>query len=240
MRVLRSILSAAFFLMFGIGGLLFSFVLLFPLSKASARRILRMLFRFFVWAGGKAGLFAVDLSGEDRRRLKSATGSVVVSNHQTLIDAVILISLLGDSVCVTKKAVSRNPFMRVVARKILVVNDGPLAVVETADRYLRDGVNVVVFPEGTRTPVDAPEHVFHRGAAHIAIRSGVRVELVSMNCDLRILAKNQPWWDVGDRTATYSVRCKGYLDPSAFVRDGQSRKATAANLTARMGEGVFG
>lgn len=240
MRVLRSILSAAFFLMFGIGGLLFSFVLLFPLSKASARRILRMLFRFFVWAGGKTGLFAVDLSGEDRRRLQSATGSVVVSNHQTLIDAVILISLLGDSVCVTKKAVSRNPFMRVVARKILVVNDGPLAVVETADRYLRDGVNVVVFPEGTRTPVDAPEHVFHRGAAHIAIRSGVCVELVSMNCDLRILAKNQPWWDVGDRTATYSVRCKGYLDPSAFVRDGQSRKATAANLTARMGEGVFG
>ena len=240
MRVLRSILSAAFFLMFGIGGLLFSFVLLFPLSKASARRILRMLFRFFVWAGGKTGLFAVDLSGEDRRRLQSATGSVVVSNHQTLIDAVILISLLGDSVCVTKKAVSRNPFMRVVARKILVVNDGPLAVVETADRYLRDGVNVVVFPEGTRTPVDAPEHVFHRGAAHIAIRSGVRVELVSMNCDLRILAKNQPWWDVGGRTATYSVRCKGSLDPSAFVRDGQSRKATAANLTARMGEGVFG
>ena len=105
---------------------------------------------------------------------------------------------------------------------------------------LRSGVNVVVFPEGTRTPADAPEHVFHRGAAHMAIQSDSPVETVSMRCDLEILAKRQPWWDVGDRTATYSVRCKGSLDPSAFVRDGQSRKATAANLTARMGEGVFG
>ena len=240
MRVLRSILSAAFFLMFGIGGLLFSFVLLFPLSKKSARCILRMLFRFFVWAGEKVGLFIVDISQEDRRRLKSSTGSVVVSNHQTLIDAVILISLLGDSVCVTKKAVSRNPFMQVVAKKILVVNDGPLAVVGTANRYLQDGVNVVVFPEGTRTPADAPNHVFHRGAAHIAIRSGTRVELVNMNCDLKILAKNQPWWDVGDRTAIYSVRCKGTLVSSAFQHTGQSRKVAAAELTARMIEGVFG
>ena len=240
MRVLRSILSAAFFLMFGAGGLLFSLVLLFPISKISARRILRMLFRFFVWAGGKTRLFIVDISPEDRRRLGATTGSVVVSNHQTLIDAVILISLLGDSVCVTKKAVSSNPFMRVVAKKILVVNDGALAVVGSAGRYLQDGVNVVVFPEGTRTPADAIEHVFHRGAAHIAIRSGARVELVSMDCDLKILAKNQPWWDVGDRTARYSVRCKGTLDPIAFVCDGLSQKESAARLTSRMCEGVFG
>ena len=240
MRVLRSILSAAFFLMFGTGGLLFSLVLLFPVPKSCARRILRVLFRFFVWAGAKVRLFRVDVSSEHRRRLGSVSGSVVVSNHQTLIDAVILISLLGDSVCVTKEAVSRNPFMRVVARKILVVNDGPIAVVRSAARYLKEGINVVVFPEGTRTPADAPEHVFHRGSAHIAIQSSSPVELVSMDCDMNILAKGQPWWDVGDRTATYTVRCKGRIDTVDFASAEESSKKAAIRLNDMMQKGVFG
>ena len=240
MRVLRSILSAAFFLMFGTGGLLFSFLLLFPVPKTYARRILRALFRFFVWAGAKVGLFRIEISADDRRRLKSVSGAVVVSNHQTLIDAVILISLLGDSVCVTKEAVSRNPFMRVVARKILVVNDGPIAVVRSAAHYLKEGINVVVFPEGTRTPADAPEHVFHRGSAHIAIQSSSPVELVSMDCDMNILAKGQPWWDVGDRTATYTVRCKGRIDAADFAKGEESPKEAAIRLNDMMQKGVFG
>lgn len=240
MRVLRSILSAAFFLMFGTGGLLFSLLLLFPVPKTCARRILRVLFRFFVWAGTKVRLFRVEASLEDRRRLKSVSGSVVVSNHQTLIDAVILISLLGDSVCVTKEAVSRNPFMRVVARKILVVNDGPVAVVRSAARYLKEGINVVVFPEGTRTPADAPEHVFHRGSAHIAIQSASPVELVSMDCDMNVLAKGQPWWDVGDRTATYKVQCKGCIDAADFAKCEESSKEAAIRLNDMMQKGVFG
>lgn len=240
MRVLRSMSSAAFFLMFGAGGLLFSLFLLFPVSKPFARRILRFLFRFFVWAGGKARLFSVEISPDDRRRLKSVSGSVVVANHQTLIDAVILISLLGDSVCITKEEVRRNPFMLVTAKKILVVNDNPVAVVRSAARYLKDGVNVVVFPEGTRTPADAPEHIFRRGSAHIAIQSGAPVELVSMDCDLAILAKGQPWWDVGDRTAVYRVRCRGCIDADVSAGWEQSRKDAAARLTGRMKEGVFG
>ena len=239
MRVLRSILSAAFFLMFGTGGLLFSFLLLFPVPKTCARRILRALFRFFVWAGARVGMFRIEISADDRRRLKSVSGSVVVSNHQTLIDAVILISLLGDSVCVTKEAVSRNPFMRVVARKILVVNDGPIAVVRSAARYLEEGINVVVFPEGTRTPVDAPKHVFHRGSAHIAIRSAAPVELVSMDCDLNILAKGQPWWDVGDRTAVYAVKCKGCINAADFANGEVSPKDAAMRLNEEMRKGVF-
>ena len=240
MRVLRSILSAAFFLMFGTGGLLFSLLLLFPVPKVQARRILRVLFRFFVWAGTKVRLFRVDVSPADRHRLKSVAGSVVVSNHQTLIDAVILISLLGDSVCVTKEAVSRNPFMRVVARKILVVNDGPIAVVRSAAHYLKEGINVIVFPEGTRTPADAPEHVFHRGSAHIAIQSASSVELVSMDCDMNVLAKGQPWWDVGGRTATYKVQCKGRIDATVFANGEGSSKKAAIRLNDMMHKGVFG
>ena len=41
MRFVRSILCAVFFLLFGVGGLFFSFVLLFPLPQAFSQRIER-------------------------------------------------------------------------------------------------------------------------------------------------------------------------------------------------------
>lgn len=228
--------------MFGVGGLVFSFLLLFPVSRPFARRILRNLFRFFVWMGGATRLFRVEVCDEDKLRLASVSGAVVVSNHQTLIDAVILISLLGDSVCVTKQAVSRNPFMRVVARSILVVNDGPTAVMRQAVRYLSDGVNVLVFPEGTRIPKDAPEHIFRRGAAHIAVQAGVPVELVLLECDAGVLAKGQPWWDVKDGVITYKVSVRGTIAPESFplVGGDAGRKRIAAGLTEMMHKGIFG
>lgn len=242
MRFLRAILGGFFYLMFGVGGLLFSFALLFPVPQSAARRVLRRLFRFFVWLGGATRLFRVEVSHDDRMRFSALSGAVVVSNHQTLIDAVILISLLGDSVCVTKEAISRNPFMRIVARSILVVNDGPVAVMRQAVRYISDGVNVLVFPEGTRIPRSASEHVFRRGAAHIALQAKAPVELVSLECDADVLAKGQPWWDVKDRTVVYKVSSKGAVQPSAFPKETAimgSRQA-AAELADMMHRGIFG
>ncbi len=242
MRFLRAILGGFFYLMFGVGGLLFSFALLFPVPQSAARRVLRSLFGFFVWLGGITRLFRVDVSQEDRKRFASLSGAVVVSNHQTLIDAVILISLLGDSVCVTKEAVSRNPFMRVVARSVLVVNDGPVAVMRQAVRYLSEGVNVLVFPEGTRVPQKAREHVFRRGAAHIAIQAKAPVGLVLIECDETVLAKGQPWWDVKDRTVVYRVSARGIVMPADFPLNDPacgSRQA-ASQLTDIMHRGIFG
>ena len=243
MRLARSILCAAFFLLFGTGGLAFSLVLLFPLPQTFSRRALRTSFRFFVWLGRMTHLFRVELSPEDRQRLASLQGAVVVSNHLTLIDAVILISLVGDSVCVTKEAVSRNPFMRAVARNILIVNDSPVDVVRSAGRYLSSGVNVMVFPEGTRTPADAPKHVFRRGAAHIALQAGAPVETISLSCDPPVLGKGQPWWDVGGRTGVYTLRCRGRivgLETGGEREPDVSVRARAEELTAQMHERIFG
>ena len=238
----RSILCAAFFLMFGVGGLAFSLVLLFPLPKPFARRMLKMSFQFFVWLARVTRLFRVEITDGDRRTLAACRGGVVVSNHLTLIDVIILLSVMGDSVCVTKEAVSRNPFMRTVARNVLIVNEGPLAVLRLAKGHLSGGVNVVVFPEGTRTPVDDPEHAFHRGAAHIALRSGAPVEMVTIDCDPPVLGKRQPWWDVGSRTIVYTVRYRGRIEtpPPDGRKVAGSMRTMAMALTAQMHERMFG
>ena len=243
MRFARSILCAAFFLMFGAGGLAFSLVLLFPMPKPAARSLLRGSFRLFVWFARVTRLFRVEVPEGDRREIAGFKGCVVVSNHLTLIDVIIIFSLAGDSVCVTKESVRRNPFMRAVARNVLIVNEGPVEVLNLARRHLADGVNVVVFPEGTRTPADDPEHAFRRGAAQIAIRSGAPVEMVYIRCDPPVLGKRQPWWDVGGRMIVYEVRYLGRIGVEAArdVRSGAgSVRASAMELTAQMHERMFG
>ena len=241
MRFLRTLLCSAFFLVFGIGGLLFSAALCLPLPKPTMRAMLRVQFRFFVWAARATRLFVVEVSDADRAAFRSFRGSVIVSNHISLIDIVILVSLAGDSVCVTKGSVGGNPFLRMIARKTLIVNEGPVEVLGKAAQYLADGVNVIVFPEGTRTPADAPLHRFQRGAAHLALRTGAPVETVFMESDPPVLGKRQPWWDVGATTIRYSVRHRGRIGVEAFRGTDyiEARKASR-ELTESMRRKVFG
>lgn len=241
MRFARSILSGAFFLSFGAGGLLLSLVLLLPLPQTWPRKLFRASFCLFVWAGEVTRLFRVELSPADRKAIASLRGAVVVANHPSLIDIVILVSLMGESVCITKAAAGRNPFMRVIVRNVLIVNDGPIEVLERARRALSQGMNVIVFPEGTRTPVDAEKHVFHRGAAQIALRTAAPVETVFISSDPPVLGKVQHWWEVGGRTVVYTVRYRGRIQipsPKPAV-SATALHSEAAKLAEQMHERIF-
>ena len=240
-RFLRSLLCAAFFTAFGLGSILFSVLLLMPVSRPVARGVQRALFSLFVWLGKVTHLFVVEATPEDRARFKGFRGSVIVSNHITLIDFVILVSLLSDTVCVTKEAVGRNPLLRIVARKILVVNTGPEDVLRQSRQYLAEGVNVVVFPEGTRTPATDAEHVFRRGAAHLALAAGVPVETLFIACDPPVLGKHQPWWAVGSRTVRYSFAYRGRIPavPAVPLDDYAAQRRRSRELTQQMRERVF-
>ena len=241
MRFLRSLLCAAFFTAFGLGSLLFSAFLLLPVSRPVARGVQHALFSLFVWLGKVTRLFVVEATPEDRARFKGFRGSVIVSNHISLIDFVILVSLLGDTVCITKEAVGRNPLLRIVARKILVVNTGPEDVLRQSRQYLAEGVNVVVFPEGTRTPATDTEHVFRRGAAHLALVAGAPVETLFIACNPPVLGKHQPWWSVGSRTIRYSFAYRGRIPaaPAVPLDDYATQRRRSREITQQMRERVF-
>lgn len=204
------------------------------------RKMLRAQFRLFVWGAKVTRLFVVEATEDDRRAFRSFRNSVIVANHISLIDFVILVSLLGDSVCVTKGAVGGNPFLRMIARKMLVINEGPVEVLRKSCQYLAEGVNVIVFPEGTRTPVDAPTHRFHRGAAHLALRTGASVETMFIDSNPHVLGKHQPWWDVGSMTIRYTFRYRGRIDvPRSEGADYSALRNAARDLTERMQWKVF-
>lgn len=239
-RVPRSLVSGLLFLAFGLGGLLIGGAI-FPLcflagDNARTRRVLRGVvresWRLFMWAGRVTGTFRVAVSPEDRARLAATRSRVVVANHLTLIDVVVLASLLPDSTSIAKAAAGRNFFYSRIVRSVFLVNDDPAHVRADAARLLGGGTNVIVFPEGTRQPVDAPERKLRRGAAQIALEAGVPILPVAITCDPPVLAKGQPWYDVGDRTIVWTLRVGAEIPvPSSVAPSARHAAATALTRT---------
>lgn len=241
-RVPRGILALLFFLAFGVGGLLLSCAVFPPLMLFRARRamrtVVRACYRLFVWAACVTGMIRVVVSPEDRAQFEAMRGCVVVASHPTLIDVVILLALLPDTTAVAKAAAGRNFFYSRVVNAAFLVNDNPLHVLDEAKDLLAHGGNLVIFPEGTRTPVDAPRHKLHRGAAQIALHVGAPVQCVSVACDPPVLAKGQPAWDVGDRVITFTLSARGEILVEASASDAVRHSAAVA-LTARIQSLLF-
>ena len=241
-RLPRSALALFFFLAFGVGGLVLGCILFPPLmlfrAKRAMRALVRACYRLFVKAACMTGLIRVALSTEDRARLASMRGCVVVASHPTLIDVVILLAFLPDTTAVAKAAAGRNFFYSRVVNAAFLVNDNPKRMLDEAQALLSSGVNLVIFPEGTRTPADAPQRKLHRGAAQIALHAGAPVQCVTIACDPPVLAKGQPWWDVADRVITFTLRVCGEISVSA-PEPGTVPHAAAVALTERMRSLLF-
>ena len=236
-RVARSALAAIFFTGFAVGSVLLGF-LLFPVfllmgrgegGRRRMRSCVRGSYRFFVWAARVTGLFRVDVAEDDLSVLSEARGKVVVANHISLIDVIILMSFLPDSTAVAKSAAGRNPFYSRIVASAFIVNDDPERVLASAAELLSSGVDILIFPEGTRTRPGA-ERRLHRGAAQVALHSGAGVMCVLMSSDPPVLGKGQPWWDVGGRTIRYRLEVRGEIVPQP-LRSGEPSHAAAVSLT---------
>ena len=149
-RKARGCLAAAFFLAFGLGGLVIGCIC-FPLLAFFPQRWMRALvrasYRLFVWLARVTGLFRVALSPADRARLAQTHGRVIVANHLTLIDIVILIAFLPDSTSIAKAAAKRNFFYSQIVRRVFLVNDDPARAL--------DEIPVDRPPEGHGTHAEA-------------------------------------------------------------------------------------
>lgn len=111
-------------------------------------------------------------------RLADGRSFVVVANHESFADILVLLARLPLSVrFLTKKSVFRVPVLgwSIRAAGFVPVDRGnrarSLATVEAALALLRSGRSLVVFPEETRARTDQLLP-FKSGAALLAVRSG--------------------------------------------------------------------
>lgn len=165
-------------------------------------------------------------------------GFLLIANHPSLIDVVLTLSSLPELTCVASGYRYHNfIFGRMLRRTDFipgvgmegdegVVDDSP--VVRRIEERLREGVPVLVFPEGTRS---GPRELrrFRRGAIEAAVRAGVPILPMFIALDTPFLMKGQKFWDCPKVTARYSFEWLG--DPIETV--GLDSRALTKTLAAR-------
>jgi 1-acyl-sn-glycerol-3-phosphate acyltransferase len=147
-------------------------------------------FRWSLWVMRATGVLRVDLSPLDA--LRDERGIVVACNHPTMLDAVLMISRLPRVVCITKASLWDNIFLGGGIRLAgYLRNDAPLPMIRRAAEAVREGRQLLIFPEGSRTAVP-PIDPFHRSFAVMARAARAPVQTVLIEADSPYLRKGWP------------------------------------------------
>jgi 1-acyl-sn-glycerol-3-phosphate acyltransferase len=233
--------TGAAFAVFGLGGAILPAVV-FPVvrwqsrdantAELRAQYLVHLTFRAFVRVMAALGLIEVEVRGAER--LIEPGGLVVVANHPTLIDVVILGSLVPQLDCVVKKEAWSNPFMRGVVKATgYVANDLGEEVLDASAARLCRGRALLLFPEGTRSPMGGLG-TFRRGAAHVALRSERPILPVVIRCDPPGLMRGQRWFDVPDRSMQFRIEVGEPMEPGPLRESSEPRGAAARRLTGAL------
>ncbi|GGI54281.1 lysophospholipid acyltransferase family protein [Oxalicibacterium solurbis] len=233
----RVVATGFSFLVFGIGGLMLR-AIVFPLLNmvvwkrdaqiSIARTTIRLAFRSFIGLMNGLGVLRYEIIG--LRRLER-TGLLILANHPTLIDTVFLMAFVRNADCIVKGRLWKNPFTRgPVQAAGYINNDAGEALIADCIASLLKGNNLIIFPEGTRTPPDGDIQL-KRGAANIAVRGVRDVTPVVINCQPLTLGKGEKWWQVPKERACFRIEVQEDIVIDRFIDNDASEAMAARRLT---------
>lgn len=144
-------------------------------------------------------LLLIPVKVKGREKLHKHTSYVFVPNHQGAFDIFLIYGYIGRNFkWMMKKSLRKIPFVGKACQSaghIFVDRSGPKKVLETIQRAknsLKDGVSLVVFPEGARTFTGHMGY-FKKGAFQLADELQLEVVPVTIDGSFEILPRTGKW-----------------------------------------------
>jgi 1-acyl-sn-glycerol-3-phosphate acyltransferase len=152
------------------------------------RRLIAFGFTTYLWFLRIFCFVRLDCSALDTIRQQPSL--IVIANHPSLLDAVILLSKLPRAACVMKAVLRSNPLFASMARLSgYISNEDPMKLIKQSCDELASGRQLLIFPEGTRT-VKPPINSFGQMTALIASRSNSVIQTVFIDYSTLYLGKS--------------------------------------------------
>jgi len=228
------------FVCFGVSGVVLT-ILVCPLvrvfvhpaanRKRVGQRLISASFAGFTRLMTWVGVIEVEVTGRDKLAHR---GCVVVANHPSLIDVVLLLSLMPRADCIVKQSLWNNPVTGAPLRMAgYIPNAGGRELVEQACASVAACNRLLIFPEGTRTRPGQPLR-FQRGAANIAVHARADVVPVTIRLSEPTLAKHHRWYQVPRRRLRVNLSVDDPIRIDTYLRGGVSKALAARRLTEDM------
>lgn len=220
---LQIVLTVALFgvlLLLGVMSTIWNFaaMLLYPVlpkqrGQVVGRAGIAYGYRLFWWLASLTGMIRLHAESLDVLRNEPG-GLIVVANHPSLLDALMLVARLPRSVCIMKASLMGNFFLGAGARLARYIrNDSPRSMIRLAVDDLKHGSQLVLFPEGTRT-TQAPINDFRPGVTLIAKLASVPIQTVFIDTESPYLGKGWPIWKLPPLPIVFNVRMGERFAPS--------------------------
>ncbi|WP_025899182.1 lysophospholipid acyltransferase family protein [Sneathiella glossodoripedis] len=211
----RLLVTGFAFSLFGLGGL-FMTIFYFPILKIiirdkdrKANVVQATIHRSFGYYLSIIEFIGVcDITVENKEYLKGVKGTVIIANHPSLLDTVILMGQMNRAQCIVKHELWNNFFLGGVMRAANYIrnDEDPEKLIRDCVNVLERGDNLIVFPEGTRTPPGSVLGKLQRGVANIIVSSTAPILPVTIHCNHRTLAKGEPWYRIPPTRLAFTIR----------------------------------
>ena len=128
-------------------------------------------------------------------KIHKGTSYIIISNHQSLCDIIVLVTTLGIQYrWIIKKEILKIPifgYALYASRNIFIDRSNTTRAIESINKginRLPKGVSVMVFAEGTRSP-DGQIHEFKKGGFITAVTRKIPILPITVNGSRRVLPK---------------------------------------------------
>ena len=147
------------------------------------------------WSKCAFWLFLLRVKVEGRENIKKEESYVFLANHQGYYDIFLVYGYLGHNFkWMMKEYLRKIPFVGLACAKSghIYVGDSRASMQKTvvqAQETLREGMSMVIFPEGTRTH-DGKMGGFKKGAFTLANEIGLPIVPLTINGSFDIFSRN--------------------------------------------------
>ncbi len=209
----RIIATAIGFSLFGLGGLFFLWLIWFNLLRIFvwnktqraiiAQYSISLSFKLFLWIVKLLGIISYQLNGLDK--LKQDKHCLVVANHPSLLDFVLLASVMPRCDCMVKESLLKNFFIGgIIKTADYIPNTEASRMLPHCQQTLTTDGRILIFPEGTRS-IPNEKIKLQRGAANIALRCQADIRIINIECWPPFLIKQQKWYDVPLKKPVFNI-----------------------------------